>query len=105
MPSAHSSKPLKVSENLATILHDVDALLPKGAYARIGEMVNKSDEYVRLFFKGFITISERNIKILDAADKYIEKVKQDEGAKQEARHELEEKATAKAEAIKNNIRE
>lgn len=105
MPTADSSKPARVNENLAKLLAEVDALLPRGAYAAIAPMVCKSDEYVRLFFKGHISISAGNIKILDAADKYLEKLKRDREAEKEIRAELESKAAIKVEALKNNLNE
>ncbi|OPZ87929.1 MAG: hypothetical protein BWY74_03281 [Firmicutes bacterium ADurb.Bin419] len=84
---------LKVDAKLALDLVAVAETLPRGSFVKIAEVCNCSDEYVRRFFKGEYFITEENIKILDAANKILDK-----------ELAIEEKAKKKVTEILNKAR-
>lgn len=64
---------IKVNRPLALELGRLAEQMPYGSFARIGELCGFTREYVRQFFKGLHPISENNIKILDAANRLLDK--------------------------------
>jgi hypothetical protein len=64
-----------LSEEKQKNLAEIAQALPDGAISEIARRVGKSQSYVSHFFGGKFCISERNIAILDEADKILEEEK------------------------------
>lgn len=63
----------KINRPLALELGRLAESMPHGSFARIAKMCGFSRQYVYQFFKGLHQIGENNIKILDAANKVLDK--------------------------------
>lgn len=64
---------IKINLPLALELARLAESMPYGSFARIAKMCDFTREYVRQFFKGMHPLNENNIKILDAANKLLDK--------------------------------